>query len=40
MELPDTAWENHQLKICSYPYLLIPNNSKSPNFLDRKTEQN
>ena len=39
MELPDTVWEKHQLKICSYPYLLIPNNAQIANFLDRKTEQ-
>ena len=39
MELPDTAWENHQLKIYSYLYLLIPNKLQIANFLDHKTEQ-
>ena len=36
MELPDMAWENHQLKIYFYPYRLILNSSKSPISLTAK----
>ena len=39
MELPDMAWENHQLKIYFYLYLLILNSSKSPTFLNHKTKR-
>ena len=41
MELPDMGWENHQLKIYSYPYSLIQEQQlQIADFLDPKpTEQ-